>query len=184
MYLWDRMLNDRFHSKFYKIITSDPNCCKPSNTWVSVYLSNKYITPLIYISIHQKHPKINRQEFEELQNILQNVVITFDCRDRWRWALHESGEFTVKELTKMVEEKILDVDNNGGVATIWNKWIPIKVNIIVWRALKGRLPVREELDKRGIDLDTLCPSCGNMVEAGSHCLVMCNFAMSVWENNI
>ncbi|GKB16180.1 hypothetical protein Tco_0850103, partial [Tanacetum coccineum] len=34
-------------------------------------------------------------------------------------------------------------------------------------ALKGRIPVREELDKIGIDLDTLlCP---------------CNLAMSVWE---
>ncbi|GJR34791.1 RNA-directed DNA polymerase, eukaryota, reverse transcriptase zinc-binding domain protein [Tanacetum coccineum] len=50
------------------------------------------------------------------------------------------------------------------------------------RALKGRLPVREELDKRGIDLDSiLCPSCGDIVESCSHCLVMCNFAMSVWE---
>ncbi|GJR73861.1 reverse transcriptase domain, reverse transcriptase zinc-binding domain protein [Tanacetum coccineum] len=123
-----------------------------------------------------------RNEFEDLQNILQNVVLTFDCRDRWRWTLHESGDFTVKELTKLVEEKILDV-NIEGDATIWNKWVPKKVNIFVWRALKGRLPVREELDKRGIDLDTLlCPSCGDVVESCSHCLVMCNFAMSVWEN--
>ncbi|GKC47715.1 hypothetical protein Tco_1065437, partial [Tanacetum coccineum] len=60
--------------------------------------------------------------------------------DRWGWALHESGDFTVKELTKLVEEKILDVNN------------------------EGRLPVREELDKRGIDLDTLlCPSCGDVL---------------------
>ncbi|GKC47095.1 protein chromatin remodeling 4, partial [Tanacetum coccineum] len=60
--------------------------------------------------------------------------------------------------------------------------VPKKVNIFVWRALQGRLPVREELDKRGIDLDTLlCPSCGDMVELCFHCLVMCNFAMSVWE---
>nr|GEY09661.1 transposon TX1 [Tanacetum cinerariifolium] len=47
-----------------------------------------------------------------------------------------------------------------------------------------RLSVRKELDKRGIDLDTLlCPSCGYMVESCSHCLVMCNFAMSVREKN-
>ncbi|GJU33638.1 reverse transcriptase domain, reverse transcriptase zinc-binding domain protein [Tanacetum coccineum] len=80
------------------------------------------------------------KDFEELQELLQNVVIKFDCRDRWRWALKEDGNFM------------------------------------------GRLPVREELDKRGIDLDSLlCPSCGDMVESCSHCLVMCNFAMSVWE---
>ncbi|GJR14045.1 reverse transcriptase domain, reverse transcriptase zinc-binding domain protein [Tanacetum coccineum] len=124
------------------------------------------------------------KEFEYLQNLLQNVVIMCDCRDRWRWALHYSGDFTVKELTKMVEENILNVDI-GGDETIWNKLVRIKVNIFVWRDLKGRLPVREELDKRGIDLDLLlCPSCGDMVESCSHCLVMCNFAMSVWEKNI
>ncbi|GKC11932.1 hypothetical protein Tco_1008714 [Tanacetum coccineum] len=42
-------------------------------------------------------------------------------RDRWRWTSHESRDFTVKELTKAVEEKILGVDN-GGDATIWNNW--------------------------------------------------------------
>ena len=95
------------------------------------------------------------------------------------WALQMNGEFTVRELTKMVEEKTLGV-GSGVEATIWNKWVPKKVNIFVWRALKGRLLVREELDKRGIDLDSLlCPSCGDVVELCSHCLVMCNFAMSI-----
>ncbi|GKG08306.1 putative ribonuclease H-like domain-containing protein, partial [Tanacetum coccineum] len=59
------------------------------------------------------------------------------------------GDFTVKELTKLVEEKTLSVASEDE-ATIWNKWVPKKVNIFVWRALQGRLPVREELDKRGI----------------------------------
>ena len=95
--------------------------------------------------------------------------------------LHENGDFTVRELTKLVEEKTLGV-TSGVVATTWNKWVPKKVNIFVWRALRGKLPVREELDKRGIDLDSLlCPSCGDVVKSCSHSLVMCNFAMSVWE---
>ncbi|GKC30595.1 RNA-directed DNA polymerase, eukaryota, reverse transcriptase zinc-binding domain protein [Tanacetum coccineum] len=52
----------------------------------------------------------------------------------------------------------------------------------MWRALKGRLPVREELDKRGIDLDSvLCPSCTNAVESCAHSLVTCDLAMSVWD---
>ncbi|GKD74139.1 hypothetical protein Tco_1332421 [Tanacetum coccineum] len=65
------------------------------------------------------------KEYEDLQSLLQNVVIMFDYRERWRWTIHESRDFTVKELTKVVEEKILDV-NNGGDATIWNKWLPKK----------------------------------------------------------
>ncbi|GJS03504.1 reverse transcriptase domain, reverse transcriptase zinc-binding domain protein [Tanacetum coccineum] len=70
-----------------------------------------------------------------------------------RWALQESGDFTVRGLTKLVEEKILNMES-GGEATTGNNWVPKKVNVFVWKALKGRLPVREELDKRGIDLNT------------------------------
>ncbi|GJZ16190.1 reverse transcriptase domain, reverse transcriptase zinc-binding domain protein [Tanacetum coccineum] len=90
--------------------------------------------------------------------IKENSVVTVDCKDCWMWSLHDSGEFTVKELSKLVEEKSL-IARNG-----------------------GRLPVREELDKRGIDLDSLlCPSCNSVVESCAHCLVLCNFAMSIWE---
>ena len=98
--------------------------------------------------------------------------------------LNEDGEFTVKELTRLVDERILNVDYSGQ-DTLWNKWVPKKVNIFIWRALRGRLPVREELDKRGIDLDSiLCPCCDNVVESCNHCLVLCDLAMKVWEKNI
>ena len=95
--------------------------------------------------------------------------------------LKEDGSFNVKDLSILIEEKILHVEN-GGQETVWNKLVPKKVNIFVWRALKGRLPVREELDKRGIDLDSvLCPCCDSAVETCAHSLVLCNLAMSVWE---
>ena len=77
-----------------------------------------------------------------------------DCRDKWRWKLQEDGKFTVKALAKMVEERMLRFRSDGQ-ETIWNKWIPKKVNIFVWRALKGKIPDRVELDKRGIDLDSI-----------------------------
>ena len=81
-----------------------------------------------------------------------------------------------------MEEKILHVDS-GRHETLWNKLAPKKVNIFVWRALKGRLSVRVELDKRGIDLDSvLCPCCNNIVETCTHSLVTCDLATSVWEN--
>ena len=112
--------------------------------------------------------------------VLQNVVVSNNYRDRWRWALSEDGEFKVNELSRLVEEKILTVES-GGQDTLWNKLVPKKVNISVWRALKGRLPVRVELDKRGIDLDSvLFPSCNNVVETCAHSLITCDLSTSVW----
>ncbi|GJX37033.1 reverse transcriptase domain, reverse transcriptase zinc-binding domain protein [Tanacetum coccineum] len=102
--------------------------------------------------------------------------------DKGLWGQMDMGDkFKVKELTRLAEEKILQVEN-GYQETIWNKLVPKKVNIFNWRALKGRLPVRVELDRRGIELDSLlCPSCNNSVESCAHSLVTCDLAMSVWE---
>ncbi|GJV86471.1 reverse transcriptase domain, reverse transcriptase zinc-binding domain protein [Tanacetum coccineum] len=81
----------------------------------------------------------------------------------------------------MVEERSLRIEN-GRQETLWNKWIPKKVNIFMWRALKGRISVQDQLDRRGIDLDTtLCPCFNSIVESCIHSLVLCNFAMSMWE---
>ncbi|GJU07800.1 retrovirus-related pol polyprotein from transposon TNT 1-94 [Tanacetum coccineum] len=76
----------------------------------------------------------------------------FGVGDKWRWSLSEDGEFMTKNLSRMVEDKILYTDR-GGQETIWNKLVLKKVNIFVWIALNERLPVRDALDKRGIDLD-------------------------------
>lgn len=42
--------------------------------------------------------------------------------------------------------------------------------------------MRLELDKKGIDLDSiLCPSCNDEVESVVHCLMSCNMAAKVWD---
>ncbi|GKD52396.1 reverse transcriptase domain, reverse transcriptase zinc-binding domain protein, partial [Tanacetum coccineum] len=119
------------------------------------------------------------KELEDLLGALKHVVVSNNCRDQWRWSLDEEGEFTVKVLSRLIEEKIL-LSNNGDQETLWNKLVPKKVNIFVWRALRERLLVRVELDRRGIDLDSvLCPSCNNILEACADSLITCDLAMSV-----
>nr|GEW40717.1 hypothetical protein [Tanacetum cinerariifolium] len=48
-------------------------------------------------------------EFDELLGVLQNVVVSNNCRDTWRWTIFEDGIFKVKELSSLIEEKILHV---------------------------------------------------------------------------
>ena len=83
-------------------------------------------------------------ELDDLIGLLQNVAISNNCMDRWRWKIFDDGIFMVKELSSFIEEKILHVELDGQEMR-WNKLVPKKVNIFVWRALKGRLPVRVEL---------------------------------------
>nr|GEV89437.1 ribonuclease H-like domain-containing protein [Tanacetum cinerariifolium] len=72
--------------------------------------------------------------------------------------------------------------DNGGQETIWNKSVPKKVNVFIWRDLRGRLSVRVEIDRRGIGLDfVLCPSYSNSMETCAYSLITCDLAMGVWD---
>ncbi|GJX97357.1 reverse transcriptase domain, reverse transcriptase zinc-binding domain protein [Tanacetum coccineum] len=118
-------------------------------------------------------------EMIELNNILTNVSVYQDCRDKWKY--DEDGGVKVKMLTTMIEEYTINIGNNNQ-ATLWNKLLPKKVNTFIRRALKCRLPVRVELDKRGIDLHTiLCPWCDNHQEIVDHGLVLCDEVQKVWD---
>ncbi|GJS02581.1 RNA-directed DNA polymerase, eukaryota, reverse transcriptase zinc-binding domain protein [Tanacetum coccineum] len=67
--------------------------------------------------------------------------------------------------------------------TRWNKLVPIKVNIAMWRSENRRLPTRVNLDNRGIDLDSIkCPVCDNDLETEEHILVKCDIAKLVWND--
>ncbi|GJU73336.1 RNA-directed DNA polymerase, eukaryota, reverse transcriptase zinc-binding domain protein [Tanacetum coccineum] len=63
----------------------------------------------------------------------------------------------------------------------WNNILPSKVNISSWRIFHRRLPTRLNLDKRGIDLDSvLCPICNDNPELEDHIFVECCIAKSTW----
>ncbi|GKA63876.1 hypothetical protein Tco_0763482 [Tanacetum coccineum] len=63
-------------------------------------------------------------ELVELVNVLQ-IVVSNNCRDRWRWTLDEDEGFKAKVLSRLIEEKILHVEN-GTQETLWNKLVPKK----------------------------------------------------------
>ena len=89
--------------------------------------------------------------------------------------------FSVKILSSLVDEKCLAIGGNGNT-TLRNKIAPKKINVFVWRALCGRLPVRVELDKKGIDIpNLLCPMCDETVDTIDHALLLCNKSMRIWS---
>ncbi|XP_071714935.1 uncharacterized protein [Rutidosis leptorrhynchoides] len=87
------------------------------------------------------------QELVELSRLLSSVTLDISKQDAWRWCFSSSGTFSVKKLTRMVEDKMFTAPINTQ-STLRNHLVPRKVELFVWRALKKRLPVRIELDKR------------------------------------
>ncbi|XP_071740957.1 uncharacterized protein [Rutidosis leptorrhynchoides] len=119
-------------------------------------------------------------ELMELENILKSIHFDFNSGEKWKWLLANDGIFTVRKLSFLIDKHILGHPSSPK-KTLRNNLIPKKIEIFTWRALKKRIPVRIELDKRGIDLHSVrCPVCDDGLESVDHSLVSCKFALEVW----
>ncbi|XP_071720755.1 uncharacterized protein [Rutidosis leptorrhynchoides] len=121
-------------------------------------------------------------ELDQLVSLIRNNAILEEGISTWRFTLGSNGEFSTRCAAAKFDEVIITRNNASLVPTLRNNLIPQKIGIFIWRATRGRLPVRQELDKKGIDLDSLlCPMCNNIVESVDHALVSCKAAKEVWE---
>ncbi|GJV82850.1 hypothetical protein Tco_1522748 [Tanacetum coccineum] len=101
------------------------------------------------------------EELIGLEDLVSHVNLTGNGKDAWRWDLDEDRCFSVRALSSLVEDKIL----NTGDANF-----------------ETLLPVRVELDRKGIDLHSLlCPWCDDACESVDHAIVLCNEVMKVWS---
>ncbi|KAL4568385.1 hypothetical protein LXL04_023996 [Taraxacum kok-saghyz] len=56
-------------------------------------------------------------------------------------------------------------------------WIPIKENILIWRIMKGRMPIRCSLAEMDIDVLSInCEVCGDQAEDIRHLFLKCDLA--------
>ena len=65
---------------------------------------------------------------------------------------------------------------------LWNKWIPKKHNVFVWRLVQNRIPTRKILSDMGMDIpSTLCPLCELKVEDTFHLFFECQETAKYWQ---
>ncbi|XP_071688945.1 uncharacterized protein [Rutidosis leptorrhynchoides] len=121
-------------------------------------------------------------ELKEISNLIRGISINFNSQELCRWMFANNGVFTVKKLSSIINNKFLSNNSQVANATLRNNHVPKKIENFVCRALKKRIPVRIELDKRGIDLHSLrCPVCDDGLESVDHLLIECKFSLDVWS---
>ena len=103
-----------------------------------------------------------------------------DVEDSWVCSLNSNNTYTVSSMRKMIEGNLLPFQEDK---IRWNRYLPIKVNILSWRLRLNRLPTRCNLDHRGIDLHTTrCPLCNEDLETSQHIFVDCLIAVDLWNH--
>ncbi|XP_071740498.1 uncharacterized protein [Rutidosis leptorrhynchoides] len=118
-------------------------------------------------------------ELTELTNLISTVSIS-DRPDSWKFTLDASGIFTTSSLSNLINTLKYGVHSRN-LSLPHNKYVPQKVFIFIWRVFQLKIPVRSELDKKGIDLHTiLCPLCDHQIETIDHALINCPNVSSIW----
>ncbi|GJT90952.1 RNA-directed DNA polymerase, eukaryota, reverse transcriptase zinc-binding domain protein [Tanacetum coccineum] len=102
-----------------------------------------------------------------------------EATDKCVWSLAHDGVFSVAALRRRIDDHILP---SLDIKTTWDKTLPRKVNIFMWRLKLDRLPHRLNLSSRGIEIPEIsCPSCSGNVESNQHIFFGCDFAKEVWK---
>ena len=115
-----------------------------------------------------------------------------DVEDTLIWMHHKKGLFTVKSAYKVVRE-VLHSGNlaessrvcvgKEAWATLRKLWIPNKIKAFGWKACNDILPTKENLSKRKIIEDEMCPICTRFLESAIHALWECEVAKDLWAGS-
>ncbi|GJS47171.1 RNA-directed DNA polymerase, eukaryota, reverse transcriptase zinc-binding domain protein [Tanacetum coccineum] len=110
---------------------------------------------------------VEQEQFIALINQVQSVSLV-PCGDIRVWSLEGSGEFSIASVRKLIDDKILPEVSSK---TRWVKAIPSKVNVHAWKVRLDYLPMRFNISRRGMVINSIsCPICDNGVELTSHLL--------------
>lgn len=96
------------------------------------------------------------------------------------------GVYSTKETYRREQEEIRDKQEQGKEAAfkrLWKIRVPRRVQAIVWKILKNRLPTRTSLQRRGVidvTMSTVCPMCTEEEETIQHLFFKCLTTAKVW----
>nr|GEZ16046.1 RNA-directed DNA polymerase, eukaryota [Tanacetum cinerariifolium] len=104
-------------------------------------------------------------QFDSLLSLISSVILV-PSDDRWVWTLDSTGDFTVASIRKLIDTFRLQFDLPK---TRWNKYVPIKTNVLAWKIKMDALSTRLNISRRGFDIQSISyPICDDGIESSDH----------------
>ncbi|GKC07706.1 RNA-directed DNA polymerase, eukaryota, reverse transcriptase zinc-binding domain protein [Tanacetum coccineum] len=149
----------------------DEKGCYTKGIWAQIVGSSNYLHSCNILSKGTLR-RLYRLELEENCMLNERLI-----SDMWSWNWREDGVFSVAATRLHIDHSILP---SSSIETRWNKGLPRKVNIFIWRLRLDRLPTRLHLSKRGLEIDSiLCPICNANGESNDRIFFNYEVASSV-----
>ncbi|GMI64817.1 hypothetical protein HRI_000151000 [Hibiscus trionum] len=121
-----------------------------------------------------------KEQWEAFMTTLNNFRSSFIHKDWIKWNDSSDGKYSVRSIRKGAERVFEGSFEWKDV--VWLGVAPPKVEIFVWRAIMGRIPVVSELRKRGLYMveDIRCKLCNLCEETPEHLFFDCFGVWNIW----
>lgn len=123
----------------------------------------------------------------ELYGLLCHVSPILNSEDNFiQWS--GNGVFLVESVYSVITT-LFELSRRGEVrylsflTKLWKSTIPSKIHVFCWIFLLNCLPTKDQLQYRGIMLDSsclLCPFYSSVFEDVSHLFCSCAFSLGIW----
>ncbi|XP_071694611.1 uncharacterized protein [Rutidosis leptorrhynchoides] len=98
--------------------------------------------------------------------------------DHWWWDKSNDGVFYTHSARKIIDSSY---HASFSFKTVWCNYVPIKVNIFIWRLKLHRLATLRNLEAKGLTFDnSCCGLCDVSEESHSHLFVRCDTSYQIW----
>lgn len=178
-----------------------------NDPWIPLGTTRRPITPRRGIVLNKVANLINPITGEWDRELIQDIFWEEDVKnilaipvhngysDVAAWHFDPRGIFLVKLAYHTLEyqrdrQAIRQIGESSSgktssAALQWEKlWrlnhLP-KVKHFLWRLAHNSLPLRQNISKRGMEIDTRCPVCLQLDENGGHCFFKCKFVKPCWR---
>ncbi|KAH1253933.1 hypothetical protein GmHk_04G010476 [Glycine max] len=104
-----------------------------------------------------------------------------NVKDTWVWGAEPKGIFSTNYAYLCIKAEQLSEDQCLGFRQLWDIKIPPRALSFAWRLLWDRLPSKENLSRRQVDIENdLCPFYQSKAESASHLFFTCQKVMPLW----
>ncbi|KAH1247510.1 hypothetical protein GmHk_06G017402 [Glycine max] len=109
----------------------------------------------------------------------QTAVINLNAS--WVWGAASNGILSSKSACVCIKAEQSSEDHHLGFCQLWDTKIPPRALTFAWRFLWDRLPSKENLSRRQVDLaNDLCPFCQSNSKSASHLFFTCQKGLPLW----
>ncbi|KAL3516731.1 hypothetical protein ACH5RR_023633 [Cinchona calisaya] len=150
------------------------------------------VIELIYLETQKWNEELVKDIFwEEEANIILSILLSSRLTsNQWVWHYSKNGKFSMKSCYHAVMGlDLLELDNidagssslgpNVAWKKIWSLNVPNKCKITLWRMCNNSLPTLDNLMRRGVVIDSVCPLCNHESSDLNHILFKCPAALQL-----